>query len=273
MADLGDRMKAYEAVEAQRRLDQDQPVCARIDGKCFSKFTTGLSRPYDERLSRLMIETMHHLVVETGALAGYTQSDEITLLWLRNSPGSQLWLDGRTQKLTSILASITTAYFNAALPRALPEREPGTALFDARVWNLPTKEEAANLFLWRQRDAIKNAISQAARAHFSHKQIHGKNGHEMRAMLADKGVVWNDYAAFFRIGTFAVRRVVTRAFTAAELDVLPPKHQARANPSLMVERSDVNVSTFSLERTTNRVAVLFDGEEADAGGRGRDPNC
>ena len=36
---LGDRMKAYEAQEAGRRLIPMLPVLARIDGRCFSKFT------------------------------------------------------------------------------------------------------------------------------------------------------------------------------------------------------------------------------------------
>lgn len=33
---LGDRMKMYETRESKRRLLPNLPVCARIDGKCFS---------------------------------------------------------------------------------------------------------------------------------------------------------------------------------------------------------------------------------------------
>ena len=43
MTVLGDRMKAYEAVEAQRRVDSNLPVCARIDDKCFSSFTVPMN--------------------------------------------------------------------------------------------------------------------------------------------------------------------------------------------------------------------------------------
>ena len=54
MADaLGDRMKGYEMVEAGRRFMPLLPVIARSDGKCFSKFTKVLARPFDERLSVL----------------------------------------------------------------------------------------------------------------------------------------------------------------------------------------------------------------------------
>lgn len=259
---LGDRMKEYEAVEAERRLDSRLPIVARIDGKCFSSFTRGLARPYDERLSRLMIATTRHLVEESGARAGYTQSDEITLAWHNTNANGQLWLDGRVLKLTSILAGMATAYFNAGLPTALPEKRPGSAVFDARVWNLPTEEEVANLFLWRERDATKNAVSQAARAHFSHKQILDKHGNDMKAMLAEKGIVFGEYPTFFTRGTFIARRIVTRAFTADELDKLPPKHQARLNPDLVVERGEYRVLEMPpFDLVVNRVGVLFRGED------------
>ena len=75
---LDDRMKFYEQLEAGRRLLPLVPACARIDGRNFHGFCRGLNRPYDERLSRLMAETCLHLVRETGARVGYTQSDGAT---------------------------------------------------------------------------------------------------------------------------------------------------------------------------------------------------
>jgi tRNA(His) 5'-end guanylyltransferase len=57
------------------------PVCCRIDGRAFSGFCKGLKRPFDERLSNLMAETTKHLVTQSGAKLGYTQSDEISLIW------------------------------------------------------------------------------------------------------------------------------------------------------------------------------------------------
>jgi len=41
---LGDRMKAYEKGQTPPRFMAGVPVCARIDGKTFSKFTRGLYR-------------------------------------------------------------------------------------------------------------------------------------------------------------------------------------------------------------------------------------
>lgn len=259
--DLGDRMKVYESAEAGRRMMDQLPICARIDGKGFSRFTRELKRPYDERLSKLMVDTTRFLVEETTALVGYTQSDEISLLWYQADPKSQVYLDRRIQKMTSILSSMATARFNAGLAEAIPEKKGELALFDCRVWAVPSKDEAANTLLWRERDASKNSVSMAARALYSHAQLQDKSSSEMQEMLFQKGVNWNDYPAFFKRGTFLLRRSSERKFTEEELAVLPPKHAAKANPDLLVSRSEVRaVEMPSFGKVLNRVGVLFDGE-------------
>lgn len=265
--DLGDRMKMYEMAEAGRRCMPLLPIVARIDGRSFSKFTSGLERPFDRRLSELMIETVKYLVRETNAVCGYTQSDEITLAWYSPTSDSQIIFDGRISKLVSVLASLTTAHFNHHLPRYLPPEYAGKLPhFDARVWNLPSLEEATNVFLWRELDAIKNSIAMAARAHFSHKQIDNKNGAEMQAMLRDKGVDWNDYPDFFKRGTYVQRRKTLRRFTGEELERLPPLHEARKNPDLMIERTDyVPLAMPPLRSVRNRVEVLFAGADPETG--------
>ena len=260
--DLGDRMKDYERAEAGRRLMPRLPICARIDGKRFSQFTQGLARPYDERLSRLMVATTQHLMHESAALVGYTQSDEISLLFYQDDLKAQVFLDRRIQKLTSILASMTTGYFNAHLATALPEKAGSVALFDCRVWAVPTKDEAANVFLWRELDATKNSVSMAARAYYPSAELHARDNSELQEMLFRKGVNWNDYPGFFKRGTFLLRRTVERKFTASELLELPPQHAARKDPDLVIVRHEIrpmNLPPFG--RLQNRVGVLFDGEE------------
>ena len=103
MGDLGDRMKSYEQKEAGRRFMSLLPVCARIDGKGFSKFTKGLDRPYDRGMSEIMSKTMAYLTQETQASIGYTQSDEISLVWYSPNAKSQIFFDGRIQKMVSVL--------------------------------------------------------------------------------------------------------------------------------------------------------------------------
>lgn len=264
--ELGDRMKEYELAEAGRRLMPALPICARIDGKRFSKFTRDLARPFDERLSRLMVETTRFLVEETVARVGYTQSDEITLLWHDADVRARSFLDRRVQKLTSILASMATGVFNAGLARLLPEKASEIALFDCRVWAVPTREEAANVVLWRELDATKNSVSMAARAFYSHEQTTNKNNAQLHELLFQKGINWNDYPRFFKRGTFLRRERVERAFTTLELESLPSQHAARTTPDLTVARTavvEVDMPPFS--RVTNRVGVLFDGESPHLG--------
>lgn len=81
MATLGDRMRTYEGMETDRRFIPRLPIIARLDGRSFHSFARGLAKPYDERLSRLMISTTKFLVEESCCRIGYTQSDEIYLLY------------------------------------------------------------------------------------------------------------------------------------------------------------------------------------------------
>lgn len=261
---LGERMKFFEGMEAKRILMPKLPILARIDGKKFSKFTKGLERPYDKRLSDLMVEVTKLLTKEYNALISYTQSDEISLLLYSDNMDSQVPYNGRIQKLVGDMTAFTTLQFNRLLPEYLPDeyvkRYPR---FDCRVWNVPTLEEAANVFLWRELDATKNSISMAAQHYFSHKVLQGKNASEMQNMLMlEKGVNWNDYPAFFKRGTYVKRVITERKYTCEELDKLPEKHEARSNPNLTIKRHDVIALDMPVfKRVMNRVGVIFNDAE------------
>jgi tRNA(His) guanylyltransferase len=259
--DLGDRMKMYEGMEAGRRFIPTLPIIARLDGRGFSKFTKGLNRPYDESMSAAMIETTIALVEKTGACMGYTQSDEITLAWHSRDVDSQVFFDGRIQKMTSQLAAIgTLEFFKQVQMRMAPEYEYKNPTFDARVWNVPNRTEGANAFLWREWDATKNSISMAASHYYSHKELMGKNGSQKQDMLHAKGVNWNDYPDFFKRGRFVGKAVFTKKFSQAELEALPPMHEARSNPDLEYTRSSIlpmMMPPFS--KVMNREDVIFEG--------------
>lgn len=260
--ELGDRMKLYEQAEAGRRLMPMLPAIARIDGRSFSSFTRGLERPYDVRLSRVMIETTRFLVAETNACVGYTQSDEISLAWYSTDFGSQIFFDGKIQKMCSVLAAMATLEFNTRLAAELSEYASRFPVFDCRVWNVPNIVEGANTFLWREIDATKNSVAMAARAYYSHRELDGRGRADMMDMLMAKGVNWNDYPAFFKRGTYVQRRVTSRAFTASELEKLPPKHEARRNPDLAIKRTDYReIDMPPLARVVNRGDVMFFGAE------------
>jgi len=261
---FGDRMKMYENMCCPRLVPL-LPVIVRIDGNCFSKWTQGLGRPYDERLSSLMIETTRYLVNQANATIGYTQSDEISLVLYSDRYERQIYFDGRIAKLNSILAASATMFFNWQLPNHIPEKVNnvnGGPIFDCRVWNVPTEEEAANAILWREQDATRNSITMAAQSVYSHNQLMNKNTSQMQDMLHEKGINWNDYPAFFKRGTYIQRRRETRPFTAEEIDRLPEKHEARKNPDLQIERSSVMaISVPPFGKVKNRPGVVLRGEE------------
>lgn len=260
--DLGDRMKMYEMAEAGRNLIPLLPAMARIDGRSFSSFTKGMDRPYDVRMSGLMVSLTKFLVQETNACMGYTQSDEITLTWFSDDIRSEIFFAGRIQKMVSVLSGMAAVKFSALMEHLLPtEYRDKLPHFDVRVWNVPNKVEAANCFLWRELDATKNSIGMAASAYYSHKELMGKHSGEKQEMLFQKGVNWNDYPPFFKRGSFIQRRKTLRKFTHDELICLPPKHEACVNPNLQVERTDyVVVEMPPFSKVVNRVGVVFDGE-------------
>lgn len=262
MDKFGDRMKAYEAVECDRRLMPLLPTLARVDGRSFHSFTRGMVRPYDIKMADAMVATALYLAKETNARAAYVQSDEISLAWLSSEYKSQIWFDGRIAKMVSQLGAHATLAFYGEIVKTMPDFAERLPTFDARVWQVPNTMEAANTFLWREEDATKNSISMAANIHYSDKQLHGKHSNEKQEMLFKAGVNWNDYPAFFKRGTFIQRRAVERKFTCEELELLPPNHEARKNPDLVVERSEFAVLRMPrFASVTNRVAVLFEGTD------------
>ncbi len=258
---FGDRMKMYEGSQRHMPL---LPVCVRLDGKRFSKFTKGLARPYDERLSTLMTDLTTYLVSATQARIGYTQSDEVSLVYYSDNTKSQIFLDGRVQKMTSLLAAMATAFFLRNLDERLPEKAGQMPIFDCRTWTVPNKTEAANVLLWREIDATKNSISMAASSVYSHKELLHKSGRDKQEMLHAKGINWNDYPAFFKRGVFVQRQRTERQFTVDEISKLPERHEARRNPDLRVSRSDVRVIDMPpFGRVTNRADVVFDGAQPE----------
>lgn len=256
--DLGDRMKLYEGREAQRRALPGLPVIVRIDGKGFSKWTKGLKYPFDERLEQCRQHTMRRLITETGALMGYHQSDEMSLVLYSGTSKSQIYADGRYQKIVSHTASMAANAWRKAVKLYIPEKDGLDADFDSRAWEVPSLEEAANALMWREWDASKNSVSMAARSVYSHKEINGKNGSEMQDMLMEKGINWSQYEAWAKRGTFMGRRSYDRVLSPEELEALPPKHNARLNPGMVVTRSEIQVLDLpQMAKIKNRVEVLL----------------
>jgi tRNA(His) 5'-end guanylyltransferase len=202
---LGDRMKAHEAVH-RAVLPRRTYTLLRLDGRAFHSYLRGSRRPFDEAFMADMDAVAEAVCAEvSGTAFAYAQSDEISLLITDfAAPGTQPWFGGITAKVLSVSASLGTAVLN--------ERRPGgRALFDARVFTLADPVEVANYFLWRQRDAVRNSISMAAQAVFSHKRLHGVPTSAMQDLLfTEHGINWNDYPDGCKRGRTTVRKVGPR---------------------------------------------------------------
>lgn len=259
---LGDRMKQYEAVETTRRLDKHLPIYARIDGRGFSKFTKGMLRPFDVDMTNAMVDTTHYLVEQTGAIIGYNQSDEISLAWYEADQLKDMFFGGKVQKLASVLASMATAAFTRAVlatDGSFPKYAARLPHFDCRVFNLPSTEEIANAFLWRELDATRNAVSMVAYDKFPAPELHGVSTKELRVKLADIGVEFEEFPAAFKRGTYVQRRSVMLPLSPETLAGIPEHN--RPHPGTLFSRS--RVESFSLPpllTIANRVDVMFGAE-------------
>lgn len=225
---LGDKLKVQEQVEAGRKANPYLPLVARIDGKCFSKLTKGLRRPFDENFSSLMVDTTKHLVKKSEALLGYCQSDEITLYWYLdkdNYSNREFWFNGKYQKLTSVLAATASSFFAANLEDYLPDKAGEYPVFDARVWNVPDLEHVYLNFLWRLQDATKNSVSMLAHHHFSHKSLQGATCNEMKLRLASIGENWENYPRRFTHGTYIKRQQLLVSPGSEALEKIPAQYR------------------------------------------------
>ncbi|MHD0644392.1 tRNA(His) guanylyltransferase Thg1 family protein [Pseudomonas aeruginosa] len=257
---LGDRMKDYEGLEAQRCFMKGLPVVARIDGRAFSKFTKGMARPYCEVMMQCMIETTKGLVKETNACIGYTQSDEITLVFMPQTNKRSTWFAGRISKITSQLAAQATVLFYEQVLRLMPQYAKRRPTFDARVWQVPNQLEAANAVLWRELDAAKNSITMAASVFYSYSELKGKSGKERQELLFRKGVNWSSYPVGFKRGTYVQRVTTTSKYSLDEISKLPERHKARQDPELVISRA--NIEAIEMPRfgsLLNPTQVIFAG--------------
>lgn len=262
---LGDRMRAYESRETSRRAMPGLPLVVRVDGRGFSKFTQGMTRPFDLDFAELMRQVAAYLVEQTQARVGYVQSDEITLILDPEVPEDtaairgEVLFDGRFQKLTSVIAGLATARFVSSALTLWPDRcARQLPVFDARVFEVPSREEAAWVLAWREADATKNAISMACRAYHTHRETMGQTSAQKQEMLFAKGVNFNDYPAHLKRGTYVQRRKVWRTLDAATLSRIPPDRR----PAGPVERREtVFLDLPPLRRMANWMVVLWDGAE------------
>lgn len=256
---LGDRMKGYE----QRGFCRDyinpgEAFIVRLDGRAFHTFTKNIKKPFDPVMSTAMTNTMKALTAEFNADVGYCQSDEISLVFLPNVE-DQLVFGGRVQKIISLLAARASVIFNIEIWNQAPSyiKEGSEPIFDARIIPVPSRVEALNNIIWRQRDAVKNAISMAAHAYFPHTELHKLTGAEKQEKLfSEMGINFNDYPPLFKRGIFARRETVNMAIDEETLSKMPP-HVAAEKHGQTFERRVVETFDCWIDRAGDTIEERF----------------
>jgi tRNA(His) guanylyltransferase len=159
-------------------------IVLRLDGRGFSKLTASqFDKPFDIRFRDVMYQTCKALLEELQGIYGYTESDEISLLFHRD------WnlFDREVENLVSISASIASATFTLARQQA--------AHFDSRIWLGVDPSQVIDYFRWRQEDAARCALN--GWCHWSLVK-EGKTPAEAMAVLSGQSAAFKNELLFQR---------------------------------------------------------------------------
>jgi tRNA(His) 5'-end guanylyltransferase len=199
--ELDAKMRVFETAH-DRSVLPGMFLVARIDGRNFTRLTKEVHQfeaPFDVRFRDLMIETTAHLMnCGFRVIYGYTQSDEISLLF---HPGTTTF-DRKVRKYNAVLAGEASAKFSLLLQ--------DLACFDCRISELPNVDLVVDYFRWRNEDAHRNALNahcywllrkegqsvRQATAALNHLSVADKN-----ELLWQRGINFNDLPLWQRRGT------------------------------------------------------------------------
>ena len=211
-------MKEYEKV-SKPFLTIGIPKIIRLDMRAGHTFCKRFDRPFDKIFSDCMVETTKELCKQIrGVVAGYTQSDEISLILndeVKN--GYDCFFNGNVEKIVSISASICTLEFNRIYAEMVSgldtiyTKNINKAQFDSRVFCLPNVTEVHNYILSRQEDATKNSIAAVGQAYFTPNELNKKNSSQIQDMLMlQKGINWNDFPTRYKRGCIILKETYTK---------------------------------------------------------------
>ncbi len=189
---LDKQMRRFEQ-SLDRTMLEGIYVVARLDGHGFTRLTKkewNLEAPFDIRFRDAMIETTKHLM-DCGfrMIYGYTQSDEISLLFHLNDDT----FGRKERKWVSLLASEASVAFSMHTGRA--------AVFDNRLVPLPSEENVVDYFRWRQEDAHRNSLNShcywclrkgGMSADKAQERMSGISSGEKNEILFERGINYNN---------------------------------------------------------------------------------
>ncbi len=179
------KMRQYEESLDQYILP-DMYIVARLDGRGFTKMTEKrFEKPFDERFREMMLQITKELMTNSGfkIIYGYTQSDEISLLFAKeeNSFGRKV------RKINSTLAGIASAKASMIMGELVS--------LDCRVIPLPNIERVKDYFAWRMEDSHRNSLNGWC---YWTLRKEGKSRREATSILSGKGDSFKNELLFER---------------------------------------------------------------------------
>lgn len=199
--ELDTRLRVYETAH-DLCVMPEMFVVVRLDGRGFTKKTKEvwqLDAPFDNRFHKLMVATTQHLMsCGFNVIYGYTQSDEISLLF---HPTEDTF-KRKLRKINSVLAGEASGFFSVTHGQL--------ASFDARVSQLPNMSLVQQYFRWRQEDAHRNSLNahcywllrkQGIDANTATVNMAGKALEDKHELLYQHGINYNELPSWQKRGT------------------------------------------------------------------------
>ncbi len=230
--ELDSKMRVFETAHDFSVLPGMYMV-ARLDGRGFTKLTKEtlpLEAPFDPQFRDYMVATTTHLMTcGFKMIYGYTESDEISLLFAfdENSFGR------KTRKLNSVLAGEASAKFALEIGQV--------ASFDCRISQLPRPQEVVDYFRWRNEDAHRNALNaycywtlrkKGSTARQATQQIVGLSVADKNELLFQEGINFNNVPQWQKRGVGIYWQTI-------EKEGFNPKTQQKT----VVKRQQLHVNT------------------------------
>lgn len=239
--ELNSMMRVYETCNDHCVIPNIYMV-ARLDGKGFTKLTKrlGYNKPFDIRFSQVMRKVTHYLMENIGIkfLYGYTQSDEISLLFDINENTFVRKLRKLNSTLAGYASGLASMEFNEVVA------------FDCRISQLPSIELVQDYFSWRQEDANRNALlgyvywtlrKDGLSAGKATSLMEGMNKSAQNEFLFTAGINYNDveewhkrgvgfyFESYFKEGWNLILKesIMTQRSRLVENEVLPTKEDYR----------------------------------------------
>lgn len=262
---LGDKVKAFEDASNEQAFAPNAFLLARVDGRAFHTFTKGMGKPADLWL----LDSMIHATIETASdfksRLAYVQSDEATFCWRYETPAhGSLPFNGRIQKLCSLIAGIFSASFIDGLMARDPKRylELGRVpAFDCRIWEVPSAQDQVEAFAWREKDAVKNAVSSAASTVATATELAGMKHRERLALLEARGFDWESLPLAFRSGAYIRRQSRMSEIDAETLAKIPPAKRPAPGALFLRHETAVDPRLLSIHQVYNAYEFFAHGAE------------